>query len=113
MKEFSQKYLILKIKNEKDLLDYEFNDNLEYLFSKWFGSINGFYDLVPLDYLQESFKKGIYHFDYKLGDEKETTMIVNFKSFLNDEVPYHYFPLRCSGILNCLIREIRLDRLLD
>ena len=113
MKEFSQKYLILKVKNEKDLLEYEFNDDLEYLFSKWFGSINGFYDLVPLDHLQKSFKKGIYHFDYKLGDEKETTMIINFKGLLNDEVPYHYFPFPCSGILNCLIRDIRLDNLLD
>jgi hypothetical protein len=112
MKDFRQKYLILKIKNEKDLLDYEFHDNLEYLFSKWFGSINGFYDLVPLDHLQKSFKKGIYHFDYKLGDEKETTMIINFKALVNDEVLYHYFPFPSSGILNCLIRDIRLDRLL-
>ena len=68
MKEFRQKYLVIKIKNEKELLEYEFNDDFEHLFSKWFGSINGFYDLVPLDHLQGSFKKGIYYFDYKLGD---------------------------------------------
>jgi hypothetical protein len=113
MKEFAQKYLILKVKNEKDLLEYEFNDDLEYLFSKWFGSINGFYDLVSLDHLQKSFKKGIYHFDYALGDEKETTMIINFKGLLNDEVPYHYFPFKTSGILNSLIRDIRLEKLLS
>ena len=103
MKEFRQKYLVLKIKNEKELLEYEFNDDLEHLFSKWFGSINGFYDLVPLDHLQ----------DYKLGNKKETTMIINFKGFLNDEVPYHYFPFPSSGILNSLIRDIRLEKLLN
>ena len=113
MKEFRQKYLVIKIKNEKELLEYEFNDDLEHLFSKWFGSINGFYDLVSLDHLQKSFKKGIYYFDYKLGNKKETTMIINFKGLLNDEVPYHYFPFPSSGILNCLIRDIRLDGLLD
>lgn len=113
MKEFRQKYLVLKIKNEKELLEYEFNDDLEHLFSKWFGSINGFYDLVSLDHLQKSFKKGIYYFDYKLGNKKETTMIINFKGFLNDEVPYHYFPFPSSGILNSLIRDIRLEKLLN
>lgn len=113
MKDFRQKYLVLKIKNEKELLEYEFNDDLEHLFSKWFGSINGFYDLAPLDHLQRSFKKGIYHFDCELVNEKETTMIINFTGLLNDEVPYHCFPFATSGILNCLIRDIRLEKLLS
>ena len=113
MKEFRQKYLVIKIKNEKELLEYEFNDDFEHLFSKWFGSINGFYDLVPLDHLQGSFKEGIYYFDYKLGDEKETTMIINLKDCLNDDVSYHHFPFPISGILKSLMRDIRLGILLN
>ena len=58
-------------------------------------------------------KKGIYYFDYKLGDEKETTMIINLKDCLNDDVSYHHFPFPISGILKSLMRDIRLGILLN
>lgn len=105
-------YLVLKIINENELIEYEFNDDLEYLFSKWFGSINGFYDLCSLDYLRDSFKKGIYHFDLSNNDCKKTTLILNFDMFLNNEIAYHYFPFRSSGILTQLLRELKLNKLL-
>ena len=107
------KYLVLKVQNEKELHEYEFNNDLEYLMSKWFGSINGFYDLCSPHYLKESFKKGIYHFDLNNGDYKQTTIIINFDMFLNDEIPHHYFPFRSSGILIQLLREIKLNTILD
>ena len=107
------KYLVLKIKDEKDLLDYEFNEDLEHLFSKWFGSINGFYDLVPLDYLKGSFKRGIYHFDNRLCDEKETTIIVNFEMFLDNKISYELFPFSTAMFIKKIVRDIRLNSLLN
>ena len=106
-------YLVIKIKNEKELIDYEFNDDLEYLFSKWFGSINGFYDLVPLDHLKGSFKRGIYHFDSKIDGDKETTIIVNFEKFLNDEISYELFPFSTWRFIKQIVRDLRLNNLLD
>jgi hypothetical protein len=106
-------YLVLKILNENELSEYEFNNDLEYLMKKWFGSINGFYDLCSLSHLQESFKKGIYHFDLSKSDYKETTIILNFKKFLNEEVPNHYFPFRTSPILIQLLRELKLSQILN
>jgi hypothetical protein len=106
-------YLVLKIENEECLLEYEFNEDLEYLFSKWFGSINGFYDLVPLNYLKDSFKRGIYHFDSKLGDEKKTTIIINFRKFLNDEISYELFPFSTWRFIKQIVRDIRLNELID
>jgi hypothetical protein len=113
MKSELKNYLVLKILNEAELSEYEFNNDLEYLMSKWFGSINGFYDLCSLDYLKDSFKKGIYHFDLSSSDYKKTTMIINFDMFLNNEIPYHYFPFRTSGILTQLLRELKLNSLLN
>lgn len=106
-------YLVLKIENEKELLEYEFNEDSEYLFSKWFGSISGFYDLVSVDYLKGSFKRGIYHFDSKLDDEKETTIIINFRKFLNDEISYELFPFSTWRFVKQIVRDIRLNNLLD
>lgn len=106
-------YLVLKIINENELLEYEFNDDLEYLMKRWFSSIKGFYDLCSLSNLQESFKKGIYHFDLSKGDYKETTIILNFKRFLNEEIPYYYFPFKTSTILIQLLRELKLNQILD
>lgn len=106
-------YLVIKIKNENDLIDYEFSDDLEYLFSKWFGSINGFYDLVPLDYLKGSFERGIYHFDSKIDGDKETTMIINFEKFLNDEISYELFPFSTWRFIKQIVRDLRLNSLLN
>jgi hypothetical protein len=98
------RYLVLKIKNEKELSEYEFNDDLEYLISKWFGSINVFYDLCSSDYLKESIRKGIYHFDLNHVNHKQTTIIINFEKLLNNGVPYSYFPFETSKILIQLLR---------
>lgn len=113
MEDEKYKYLVIKVKNEKDLLSYEFNDDLEYLFSKWLGSINGFYDLVSVDYLKGSFKRGIYHFDSKLDDEKETTIIINFQMFLDGKIPYELFPFSTWRFVKQIVRDIRLNNLLD
>ena len=106
-------YLVLKVQNEKELQEYEFNDDLEYLFSKWLGSINGFYDLVSVDYLKDSFKRGIYHFDSKSGDEKETTIIINFQMCLDDKISYELFPFSTWRFVKQIVRDIRLNNLLD
>ena len=113
MEDKKYNYLVLKVQNEKELHEYEFNDDLEYLFSKWFGSINGFYDLVPLDHLKGSFKRGIYHFDSKLDDEKETTIIINFQMFLDGEILYELFPFSTWRFVKQIVRDIRLNNLLD
>ncbi len=107
------KYLVLKVKNEEDLLVYEFNDDLEYLFSKWFGSINGFYDLVSIDHLNKSFKSGIFNFDNKLGDDKETAIIINFEKYINSEIPYELYPFSTWRFIKQIVRDIRLNNLID
>ena len=106
-------YLILKITNEVELSEYEFNDDLEYLMKKWFGSITGFYDLCSPENLKDSFKRGIYHFDLSKGDHKETTIIINFRKFLNNEVTQNHFPFKTSGILMQFLRELKLNEILD
>jgi hypothetical protein len=106
-------YLVLKIQNEKELLEYEFNDNLEYLISKWFGSINGFYDLCSSDYLKESIKRGVYHFDLSHVNHKQTTIIINFEKLLNNEISYSYFPFETSKVLIQLLRELKLNTILN
>jgi hypothetical protein len=113
MEDEKYKYLVIKVENERDLLSYEFNDNLEYLFSKWFGSINGFYDLVSIDHLNKSFKSGIYNFDNKLGDDKETTIIINFEKYINSEIPYELYPFSTWRFVKQIVRDIRLNNLID
>lgn len=106
-------FLVLKIENEEDLLEYEFNEDLEYLFKKYFTSISGFYDLTSPEYFQISMKRGIYHISRTLAENKETTIIVNFDKFLDDEISYELFPFSTWRFIKQIVRDIRLDNLID
>jgi len=66
-----------------------------------------------LDGFNQSFKKGIYHFDRSLGDQKTTTLIINFEMFLDDKIPYELFPFSTARFIKQLVRDIRLNSLID